>query len=209
MATINGSYTFNSNIAGSYNLQQNVNFTSNGRQFSSITVSRRDLTCTYDNTKVHSSYGETTFQIYASYRTVDFGAEYQTVSDEFYNWISANATYTAPPTRTILVYSQNVISLSDNPTTILASATMSFTAEDGCVLPDSVEVFGAEHSWDKSTGTLTLNNPTDDVEIYIGYSEKYVVSSSSLIELARAIRKKSSSIDALTMTNMIATVKNL
>ena len=60
-------------------------------------------------------------------------------------------------------------SSSNNPTTITqnASATLTFTANSGYSLPDSVTVTGASHTWDKATGTLVLSNPTANVSISI------------------------------------------
>lgn len=64
---------------------------------------------------------------------------------------------------------------SSNPVTIFDDGTvkLTFTANDGYTLPDTIEVAGAAYSWNKSTGKLTLSNPTEDVTISIA-AEKIV-----------------------------------
>ena len=63
----------------------------------------------------------------------------------------------------------NVVATTSNPTTITEglSASLAFTASSGYELPDSVTVSGATYNWDKSSGTLTLSNPTNNVGISI------------------------------------------
>lgn len=47
------------------------------------------------------------------------------------------------------------------------TVTLTFTANSGCSLPDMVGVVGAKHTWDKSTGTLVLSEPTSNVTVNI------------------------------------------
>lgn len=58
---------------------------------------------------------------------------------------------------------------SSNPSTIEqgGTATLTFTANTGYALPDTITVEGATHTWNKSTGTLTLSDPTGNVVITI------------------------------------------
>lgn len=58
---------------------------------------------------------------------------------------------------------------SSNPSTIKqgGTATLTFTANTGYALPDTITVEGATHTWNKSTGTLTLSDPTGNVAITI------------------------------------------
>lgn len=58
---------------------------------------------------------------------------------------------------------------SSNPSTIEqgGTATLTFTANTGYALPDTITVEGATHTWNKSTGTLTLSDPTRNVAITI------------------------------------------
>jgi hypothetical protein len=58
---------------------------------------------------------------------------------------------------------------SNNPTVITEgeTATLLFTANTGYELPDSVSVTGATHSWDKTSGTLVLSIPTEDVSVSV------------------------------------------
>ena len=53
--------------------------------------------------------------------------------------------------------------------------TLNFTATDGYALPDNVTVTNAEKNWDKSTGTLTISNPTANVTITIEALELHTV----------------------------------
>ena len=73
------------------------------------------------------------------------------------------------PTYTITPELTNVTGDSSNPTTIQggSTATLHFTANSGYQLPDSVTVTGATSSWNKTTGTLTLSNPTDNVSFSV------------------------------------------
>lgn len=66
---------------------------------------------------------------------------------------------------------------SANPTTIYDDGTveLTFTANAGYTLPDTVEVTGAAYSWNRSTGKLTLSNPTKDVTVSIA-AEKIIYS---------------------------------
>lgn len=68
-----------------------------------------------------------------------------------------------------------VTGLNSNPTTIFDDGTveLTFTANDGYTLPDTIGVTGAAYSWNKSTGKLTLSNPSGDVTITIA-AEKII-----------------------------------
>lgn len=59
----------------------------------------------------------------------------------------------------------DVKSASNNPTAIDTTATVVLETMYGYDLPDTVTVTGADGSWDKTTGTLSLSNPTSDVTI--------------------------------------------
>lgn len=207
MATIQGTYKFSSGTHPLLKGTFNVNFTSNGKNFTYIKM--ESYAVYYNTTEVSSWGGADTFQLSSAYRTLKFGATPQTVSDDFYNWISQNATYTPPVSYGIHVYTQNVIAAADNPAEMLDEATLTFTAADGHELPDAVNVVGAKYVWDKATGTLSLSNPSSTVEIYIGYAESYEVASSDLIALARAIRAKAGVVEALTFDGMIAAVNGI
>lgn len=74
-----------------------------------------------------------------------------------------------PAEYTITVNATNCVGSSSNPTTITEGLSVSlvFTVSNGYELPDSVTVSGAEYTWNKSTGTLALSNPTANVTITI------------------------------------------
>lgn len=71
--------------------------------------------------------------------------------------------------RTITATLTNVTAASGNATTIATgeTKTLTYTAADGYVLPDTVTVTGATGVWNKDTGTLILSNPTANVNITI------------------------------------------
>ena len=63
----------------------------------------------------------------------------------------------------------NVTAASENATTIATGETkvLTYTANSGYTLPDSVTVTGATGVWNKDAGTLTLSNPTGNVTFTI------------------------------------------
>ena len=71
--------------------------------------------------------------------------------------------------RTITATLTNVTAASDNATTIATgeTKTLTYTAADGYVLPDTVTVTGATGVWNKDEGTLILSNPTANVTFTI------------------------------------------
>lgn len=50
--------------------------------------------------------------------------------------------------------------------------TLTFTANTGYSLPDTISVTGASYTWNKNSGTIVLQNPTDDVTIGINAVEQ-------------------------------------
>ena len=58
---------------------------------------------------------------------------------------------------------------TNNITTIEegSTATLKYTANTGYKLPDTITVTGATHTWNKSTGIVTLSNPTANISIAI------------------------------------------
>lgn len=66
---------------------------------------------------------------------------------------------------------------SSNPISIFDDGTveLTFKADAGYSLPDTVVVTGAAYSWNKTTGKLTLSNPTEDVTVTV-VAEKIVYS---------------------------------
>lgn len=71
--------------------------------------------------------------------------------------------------RTITPTLTNVTAASGNATTIATGETkvLTYTANSGYNLPDSVTVTGATGVWNKDAGTLTLSNPTGNVTFSI------------------------------------------
>ena len=97
--------------------------------------------------------------------------------------------YSITPTLT------NCTSVSGNVTIINegGAVTLQYVASDGFALTDTVTVSGASYTWDSSTGTLVLSNPTSDVTVTItatksgytnivdtvGYTDGYRLSTST------------------------------
>lgn len=52
--------------------------------------------------------------------------------------------------------------------------TLTFTANTGYLLPDSVSVTGASYTWSKNSGTLVLKNPTNNVTITMSAVEQEI-----------------------------------
>ena len=71
--------------------------------------------------------------------------------------------------------SYNLKNVSGEKITAITSTetkTLTYTANTGYQLPDSITVTGATHIWDKETGTLILSKATGDVVVTIVGEEK-------------------------------------
>lgn len=80
--------------------------------------------------------------------------------------------------RTITPTLTNVTAASGNATTIATGETkvLTYTANSGYNLPDTVSVTGATGVWNKANGTLTLSNPTGNVTFTIvGVAKSYTI----------------------------------
>jgi len=94
--TVSGIWVFDDTIDTTPEVSQMVNYTSNGVNFTEMGVDSASgmigiLFYTNDsNTNAYS--GSTSTWSDEAYKTVDFGNTSQTVSDDFYNWLTANAT---------------------------------------------------------------------------------------------------------------------
>lgn len=104
-----------------------------------------------------------------------------TVSAEFYEWaiVNGNLVKQEEP-YTITANLTNCVGASDNPQTIEenTSATLIFTAESGYELPNTITVAGCTYTWEQSTGTLNISNPTDNVLISISAIRVYNITTS-------------------------------
>lgn len=102
--TLSGYWLFNANIAApsnTYDISQNILFTSNGQAFSSITFSRDSTSGTpainFCSIKYNAVQVKNLVWVSDAYRYVDFGATPQSVSRSFYNWFTSNATKQETP----------------------------------------------------------------------------------------------------------------
>lgn len=90
--TISGKWHFNDSVDNYWNgMTHNVNFTSRGQSFTSMT---RDSgwAIFYDSTFVYTGNWFDTSQTHPEYKNIDFGDTPQTVDKAFYVWFTTNAT---------------------------------------------------------------------------------------------------------------------
>ena len=84
--------------------------------------------------------------------------------------VTGNVTITVTATKITYTLTENLTNIDKSgthPTSIAADETLTlvYATPDGYNLPDNVTVTGATASWDKSTGKLTLSNPTGNVTV--------------------------------------------
>ncbi len=112
--TVSGVYVFNDSVNDEYiqnEHTEDINYISNNINFDQMyitwmyeeegTILRISISY-YDNygdhyDSIYSSVGETIKWLNESYKTIDFGTEEQTVSENFYKWLHANATKQEEP----------------------------------------------------------------------------------------------------------------
>lgn len=164
-----------------------VNVSSEQPTLNAPTISLSDSTLTITNPTTNGNFA-TSYKVYdgetlvatVTTTTVDLsayittaGTHTITVKAAGTNFIDSAASnsqsfvviarYSITPTLT------NVTAASGNATDIAEgeTVTLTYTANDGYNLPDTVTVTGATGSWNKSSGTLTLSNATGNVTFTI------------------------------------------
>lgn len=55
------------------------------------------------------------------------------------------------------------------------SITLTFTAADGCALPNEVSVTNATKTWNQANGTLTISNPMDNVLVTVEADKQHTI----------------------------------
>ena len=94
MAKIRGTWYFNETLTDVNLANQSISFISEAKEYIGMLYSERKEELRYSNKGGGEGgvYGDADGSWRnEAYRTVDFGAAYQEVSDEFYNWLIANA----------------------------------------------------------------------------------------------------------------------
>ena len=98
MATVSGVWVWDTDPEENYPLSQQVNFTSNNEEFTEIAWDTSGIEEVPYGLWYYSSSGSVACYNYYQgwyygtvYRTIDFGTTPQTVSDDFYTYLSANA----------------------------------------------------------------------------------------------------------------------
>ncbi len=99
---LSGEWVFNEQVSIPEDIDivntQSINFNSNGSSFTSMSFTEAPTYnvpfyyFNYDDTQVGFGPGGIELAIDEAYRTVDFGSAPQEVSQEFYDWFTANAT---------------------------------------------------------------------------------------------------------------------
>lgn len=111
--------------------------------------------------------------------------------------------YSITPTLT------NCTGASNNATVIEenSTVTLTFAANDGFALTETVEVIGATYTWDASTGALVLSEPTSDVTVIITATKSGYTNIIDTVGYTDGVRLNSSgattAIDGFTTTGMI------
>ena len=105
---VNGKWYFNEtlNDIALLNVNTTVSFLSNGTEYVALLITNMmgNRTLEYGKEGYNFATGrglDTAYDVTAftdeAYRTIDFGAAYQEVSDEFYTWLTANAVQLSKP----------------------------------------------------------------------------------------------------------------
>lgn len=97
-------------------------------------------------------------------KNLSVGYSDMAISIDGYNWLKQNADDIQYPVSTTL---SHVSEDSGDYASTKNAQIFKFSASSGYVLPDTVKVVGAKSVWDKSTGNLTLSDPTGKVTIQI------------------------------------------
>lgn len=97
-------------------------------------------------------------------KNLSVGYSDMAISIDGYNWLKQNADDIQYPVSTML---SHVSKDSGDYASTKTAQVFKFSASSGYVLPDTVKVIGAKSVWDKSTGNLTLSDPTGKVTIQI------------------------------------------
>jgi len=84
----------------------------------------------------------------------------------------------------------DVKSASNNPTAIDTTATVVLETMYGYDLPATVTVTGADGSWDQTTGTLSLSNPTADVTITAAGAQVHYINVANLKKFWGIVKTK-------------------
>ena len=95
---INGKWYFNE-VVSDTNEKAYVSFVSNGKDYIGLafSITAKDVARYYYQDTKYDMAWDSGVWINEAYRTIDFGAAYQEVSDEFYSWLTANAVQLSKP----------------------------------------------------------------------------------------------------------------
>lgn len=203
------------------------NFTSNNIQFASCGVSVYGAggefhfaygkstattagTDTYSNSDVSSGKvievcNTEAFDFWGStdvYRTIILETD-QYVDYDFYSNYVGSKLNKKITSYSITYNLTNCTSNSSNPTIISDTASVIVTANRGYKLPSTITVTNATYTYEQSTGTIDLSNPTGDVTItVVATQDDIIVYENQLINIANAIRQVNSSSAKIKLDDM-------
>ena len=145
-----------------------INIDSSSLTFNGYASSFGELSQVYTWVSFTDVYSGTTYSantwIAPTAKNLSVGNSDMAISIDGYNWLKQNADDIQYPVSTTL---SHVSKIGGDYASTKTAQVFKFSASSGYVLPDTVKVIGAKSIWDKSTGNLTLSDPTGKVTIQI------------------------------------------
>ncbi len=166
--TTSGVYFNTKNSEGTTRSIDSINIDSSSLTFNGYASSFGELSVVYTWIPLTDAYSDTTYSadtwIAPTAKNLSVGYSDMAISIDGYNWLKQNADDIQYPVSTAL---SHVSEISGDYASTKNAQVFKFSASSGYVLPDTVKVIGAKSVWDKSTGNLTLSDPTGKVTIQI------------------------------------------
>ena len=166
--TTSGVYFNTKNSEGTTRSIDSINIDSSSLTFNGYASSFGELSVVYTWIPLTDAYSGTTYSadtwIAPTAKNLSVGYSDMAISIDGYNWLKQNADDIQYPVSTTLLH---VSKVSGDYASTKNAQVFKFSASSGYVLPDTVKVIGAKSVWDKSTGNLTLSDPTGKVTIQI------------------------------------------
>lgn len=166
--TTSGVYFNTKNSEGTTRSIDSIDIDSSSLTFNGYASSLGDLSVVYTWIQLTDVYSGKTYPpntwIAPTAKNLSAGYSDMAISIDGYNWLKQNADDIQYPVNTTL---SHVSKISGDYVSTKTAQVFKFSASSGYALPDTVKVIGAKSVWDKSTGNLTLSDPTGKVTIQI------------------------------------------
>lgn len=166
--TTSGVYFNTKNSEGTTRSIDSIDIDSSTLTFNGYASSLGESSVVYTWISFTDTYSGKTYEpdswIASTAKNLSVGYSDMAISIDGYNWLKQNADDIQYPVSTTLSY---VSKVSGDYASTKNAQVFKFSASSGYVLPDTVKVIGAKSVWDKSTGNLTLSEPTGKVTIQI------------------------------------------